>query len=307
MSGTRPIKLILAFFLITAIALPLFANPFLSGNDGTSSEQPDEKQIEPVRPPSIQGPRGIGTLQLKLKEKLGEIFVPSENATFKMRMLLILISMAYGIIHALGPGHRKTIIFTLFLSQKTKWWEAPAAGFLAAGAHGGAGIVLILLLKIFTPRSILQGSEKVTIILEGVTYLAVSLVALYLVIKAVRELIQGSHHHHHGDERNKGIYATILTSSLFPCPGSILILLFSLSLGEIAWGIIAVIALSFGMGLTITAIAFLARTGREGFFNRLKSHEKLAVRMGSLMEGGAYLFLLIFSLWMAMPFALSLI
>jgi ABC-type nickel/cobalt efflux system permease component RcnA len=294
--------------LVALCIFPLFystANPFLSGTDVNTETQGEEQiQLSPVRPPSSPVLRTVSELQLKLKNTIGEVFVPSEDATFRMRFLLLLVSTLYGIVHAIGPGHRKTIIFTLFLTQPTKRWESAAAGFLAAGAHGGTGIVLILLLRLLTPKSVLQGSERFSLILEGATYLALALVAIILFIKVTRDFIKGGHKHSAGS--SKGIYLTLLSSSLFPCPGAVLILLFSLSLGEIFWGIMAVLALSFGMGITITVIAVLARTGREELFNRLSQHGKLAARIGAAFEGGAYLFLLAFSLWMASPFLVSL-
>ncbi len=127
----------------------------------------------------------------------------------------------------------------------------------------------------------------------------------------MKQLVRGEHRHGgsggNGTEQNpRGIYLTVFTASLFPCPGSILILLFSLSLGEIGWGILSVLFLSLGMGITITGAALLARAGREGLFRRLKAREKSAARLGAALESGTYLFLVFFSLWMAAPFALSL-
>jgi ABC-type nickel/cobalt efflux system permease component RcnA len=250
---------------------------------------------------------------MKVRNRLAEFFVPSEQATPALRAALLLTALAYGFLHALGPGHRKTVVFTLFLSRRTRWWEPAAAGFLSAGAHGGMGIFLILLLRMINPLSLLQNTENASRYLEGGTYLALALVGLFFLAGALKQLIRGEHHHHRGGEgyedtvkNNRSIYLTVLTASLFPCPGSILILLFSLSLGEIGWGILAVLFLSLGMGITITGAALLARTGREGLFRRLKAREKGMARLGAALESGAYLFLVMFSLWMAAPFALSL-
>jgi len=309
MSHSKAALLCLLFFIPCS---PAGANPFLSGS---SSSEGAAVQPQPVRPPVLQGPGELGALQMKIRNRLAEIFVPSGQATPALRAALLLTALAYGFLHALGPGHRKTVVFTLFLSRKTRWWEPAAAGFLSAGAHGGMGIFLILLLRMLNPLSLLQDTENASRYLEGGTYLALALVGTVFLAGALKQLIRGEHRHHHDGGNHgagtvargsRGIYLTVLTASLFPCPGSILILLFSLSLGEIGWGILAVLFLSLGMGVTITGAALLARTGREGLFRRLGAREKGAARLSAALESGAYLFLVGFSLWMAAPFALSL-
>lgn len=308
MSATKPLLLLC---LVVLTLFPLGANPFLSGGgntpgEGTVTAAPPAS----VRPPAVRGPQQLWDLQLALKDKLAELFVPTEEASFSLRLSLLAIAFLYGFVHALGPGHRKTIIFTLFLSRKTKPWEPVAAGFLSGGAHGGTGILLILLLQLINPRNLAQRSDTLALHLEGITYLLLAALALFFLVRSIREMAEGHHHHPGGGTQgrvSRGIYATVLSASFFPCPGSILILLFSLSLGQAEWGILTVTALSLGMGVTISLTGLLARTGREGLFHRLKTREILVSRLGSLMEGGAYLFLLLFSLWMAAPFTLSLV
>ena len=302
-------KIALVSLFLVLLTGTMAANPFLSGS---SSSEKEKAQPQAVRPPALQGPKELGDLQMKVRNRLAEFFTPSGQATPATRAALLLTALAYGFLHALGPGHRKTVVFTLFLSRRTRWWEPLAAGFLSGGAHGGMGIFLILILRMINPLSLLQNTENASRYLEGITYLALAMAGLFFLTGALKQLIRGEHHHH-GDAREensvkngRSLYITVLTASLFPCPGSILILLFSLSLGEIGWGILAVLFLSLGMGITITGAALLARTGREGLFRRLKAREKEAARLGAALESGAYLFLVTFSLWMAAPFALSL-
>jgi len=46
----------------------------------------------------------------------------------------------YGILHALDPGHRKTVMFSLFAARKARWYEPLAAGFLSALLHGMSAV-----------------------------------------------------------------------------------------------------------------------------------------------------------------------
>ena len=63
--------------------------------------------------------------------------------------LLVLLgaSFVYGILHAAGPGHRKTVVFSIFLGKKAAPWEPAALGFLSAGVHAATGMAIVLVLS----------------------------------------------------------------------------------------------------------------------------------------------------------------
>lgn len=80
-----------------------------------------------------------------------------------------------------------------------------------------------------------------------------------------------------------------------------MILLFALY-ANVAWlGIITVITMSIGMGVVISASAYLAYAGRKGVFGYLKTKERLIGLVSDVLELVSYLLLLGFSLYMAWP------
>jgi len=292
-------KRLLLILILIVFLLPLGANPFL----GNQQEQQPE------------APRGKGrTLQVladwqvALKERMGDFFnaLDGDRATLAAFSLLG-ISFLYGILHAAGPGHRKTIIFSLFIGRKSRWWEPFTAGFFSAGLHGMSGLVLILILHTISRRMLGSRVNTMSLYFEGITYIVLVGVALTLMILKILELT-GKRHHHHGEAPSgRGLYSTLAAGSLFPCPGAVMILMFSLAVGKLAAGIWALLFLSLGMGVTVSATAYLARSGRAGLFYALKEKEELVERLGQWLETGAYLFLALYSLWAVTPFILSLI
>ena len=86
-----------------------------------------------------------------------------------------------------------------------------------------------------------------------------------------------------------------------------MILMFSLAVQAMGLGIWAIIALSLGMGITVSATAYLGFSGRKGLFLALKSKEDTVEKTGLSLESGAYLFLLLYALWAVFPFLLSLL
>ena len=100
---------------------------------------------------------------------------------------------------------------------------------------------------------------------------------------------------------------TILLTGIYPCPGAILILILSLTLDITGIGIIAVFAMSLGMSIPIIGAGYLAWFGRTGLFHALKNNEKKLGRISAGVELFGYSFLLLFALYMAEPFILSMI
>jgi ABC-type nickel/cobalt efflux system permease component RcnA len=268
------------------------ANPFLGNSDNATPE---------VRPPSASG--FLVETQLRFREILGNSLTAlQKGANPELFFTIMGFSFLYGLLHAAGPGHRKTVIFSLFLSRKAKWNEPLIASFVAAGVHGGTAVLLILLFQLFysSVQSILV--KDISAYMEGISYGLLALLALWFFI------ISGNHHHHHGKHKKEtNIYAALALSSLFPCPGVIMIMTFSAALGIIKTGILAVIVLSIGMGVTISIVAYLAFFGRESLFHFMKDREKQIGKLTGILERGSYLFLFLFSLWMAWPFLRALI
>lgn len=290
-------------------ALPAAANPFLGG----------EKSSMPAPVAVSGGGRPFVALQLAFRDRAGAALNSfKENPNPGALAALLLGAFVYGFFHAAGPGHRKTVMFSLFLSREAKAWEPLAAGFLSAGVHAATGIAVIAVFSLASGAvASLSHVDGANIYMEGFTFLALALAALILAFRTIRNLATGRGHVHgaHGQGEEAGhemkvegrkLYAIAAMTSVVPCPGATMILLFALYLNLAFLGILAVVAMSLGMAVVVAAAGYLAYFGREGLFNRLKAHEKAVGVISHLLELGSYLFMLLFSLYAAWPFLVSL-
>ncbi|MBU0934537.1 MAG: hypothetical protein KKC64_02860 [Spirochaetes bacterium] len=276
-------------FLSSVSANPIFGAP--------------EKAVPAA--PTVQPGAWTG-LQVDFRERMAQAFEAFLAEPGSGPLLLILgMAFVYGLFHAAGPGHRKTIIFSLFLARQTKAWEPLLAGFLSAVVHSAAGGLILLLLSLL--RGALasrMATETLVLWLDGFTLLILVAVALWLILRTLRRLVRNESHEHatHG----RTIYSILALSSLVPCPGTIMVLMFAFYMNQPIVGILAVASMSVAMGLVISAAAYLAWFGRSGLFMRLKAREKTMERISAFFELGSYSLILFFSLFTAWPFLVSL-
>lgn len=292
------VALTLTFMIAAALPLPLAANPFTGG--GTYANGEAVRQASPVR--TAAADQNLVAKQANLRDTLGNYFYEwKESGSRSLFWGIIGIAFLYGIIHALGPGHRKTVIFSLYLARKAPAWEPAGIGATLALLHAGAAVVILLVLR-GVSGSISGKADSIAVYMEGFAYVLLIAVALYLVAYAIRNLARGTD----GKKTNAMSLGTILLTGVYPCPGAILVLVLSLTLDITGIGIIAVFAMSLGMSVPIIAAGYLAWFGRTGLFLALKNNEARLARISAGIELVGYSILLVFAAYMAQPFALSL-
>ena len=276
----------------------LAANPFMGAGTGAGGRP--NPQAAPVR--TSPADQHLVARQASLRDALGNYFHSwNESGSRTLFWGILGVAFLYGILHALGPGHRKTVIFSLYLARRAPAWEPAMTGALLALLHAGAAIVLLLALR-GVSGAISGRADNVTVYMEGFAYALLIAVALYLVAQACRDLIRGKGHTT-GGAMSLG---TILLTGAYPCPGAVLILVLSLTLDITGIGMLAVFAMSLGMSLPIIVAGYLAWFGRTGLFLALKGNETPLARISAIVELIGYSFLLAFAAYMAAPFIASL-
>jgi len=275
----------------------IFANPFLSDNKKTT-----------YAPPPVYG-GGIDyfiRMQFEYREKVAQYLRRIKDAEpGGVFLMFITVSFLYGLFHAAGPGHRKTVVFSLFISRHAKWYEPASAGFLSSSVHAGTSIAVILILFLIQETVVsLSDSENVYAVMEGITFIALALISVFLIINVIVKLNKSGAS---SAEKKDGLYSVVIISSLVPCPGATMLMLLSLYAGLLWSGIAGVLAMSMGMGVVISLAGYLAYTGRLGFFFRLKEKEHAMIKLSAVLEIVSFVIILIFSLLMSWPFIKSVI
>ena len=199
------------------------------------------------------------------------------------------LSFLYGVFHAAGPGHGKVVISSYMLANERQLRQGIVLSGISALMQGAVAIGFVLVLAgvlNLTSTALGEAAHWVGVVSYGL----VALLGLWLVLRKV--FGWGHHHHvhhghdhhhdHHGHEHHHGHdhaahehmhhavgpadvkgdwreqLGVVLAVGLRPCSGALVVLVFALSQGLLAAGIVSVLLMSLGTAITVAALASLA-------------------------------------------------
>jgi len=289
-------KAILAIFLL--FLLGIYCG-FTQGNPFLDSGPKEKRSVQPLNYPGFfqRFMVKLNDIQRELHEKMSRLTeMTREDNDLSVLFLLIGISFIYGMIHALGPGHGKFIATSYFLSRQVTLVKGLAMGSLIAILHAGSAIILVLIIYLIIRGSYLSSLEDISRIIRIVSFALIMLIGIYLVVTSIyKSRGPRSPINKNGDKEkreNKNIFSVALAVGIVPCPGAVLVLLFSLSMGILGIGVLLTLVMAAGMAVTISAVASLAILTRQGFTRIVPVNSKAAriLQSGLRLSGSLLIF-----------------
>ncbi len=225
-----------------------------------------------------------------------------KELTFSMMLLALAISFGLGGLHALTPGHGKTIVAAYLVGARGTLKHAAFLGAMVTFTHTisvfALGLATLFLFQYIVP-------EKITQTLGVISGLSIVAIGGWMLLKRFRSSHahshthahgQGHHHHHghshehdHGPDGHTHIPETIslgslvalgISGGLVPCESALVLLLSMIALGRVGLGLLLLVSFSAGLALVLTAIGIVVlyakklipesrRTARRGAFQWL--------------------------------------
>lgn len=205
---------------------------------------------------------------------------------------LMLFSLAYGVLHALGPGHGKVVIGTFLATHPARLKTSMKLTLFAALLQGGVaiGLVTVMLLVLKTSSRQLHISSYW---LEKGSYLFVMALGVWIGWRALRSLrasvfpprkmqVRAIRPHHQHDEHcgcghahvpgpaqiDQAVNAktqalVVISMGLRPCSGAIMMLLFAKVINVYAWGVASALVMALGTALTVSTLGLIVQRSRK--------------------------------------------
>jgi nickel/cobalt exporter len=209
--------------------------------------------------------------------------------------LYLPLAILLGALHALEPGHAKSMMAAYIVAVRGTVPQAAMLGVSAAVGHTiivwGLAIGGLLLGE----KYIVEQAEPWLTLLSGILIVLLALRMFWM-------LRRQHHHHHDHDEHHdhnhshdvpKAVGAVTtgqiiwfgFTGGLMPCPSAVAVLLVCLQIKAFALGVAMVAAFSVGLAATLVAIGVSVAWGTGKVAHRWSGFDRWAARLPYISVG----------------------
>lgn len=233
----------------------------------------------------------------------------------------IMVAVGVGALHALAPGHGKSIAAAYLVGARGRYRDAAMLGTIVAVMHT-VSVMILALGWVALSAVTTVGTEAFTAWLQVVAAAVAIVVGVGLVRRWLAAQRQGRHdlvaapqehtheHSHHGRRHHHGpvdgvapwsrggLLALGLSGGLLPSPSAFLVLSGGLLTGRVVYAAALVAAFGIGMAATLTVVGaatvggntLISRTAtRWSGLNAITRRLPLAAACGVLLGGFLYL------------------
>jgi ABC-type nickel/cobalt efflux system permease component RcnA len=179
--------------------------------------------------------------------------------------LLLLAAFGWGAVHALSPGHGKAMVAAYLVGTRGRPRHAVALGGMVTLTHTigvfALGAMTLALSQYVLPETLYPWLNLVS----GLLVVGIGVTVLRSHLRRRRRVAHmhdhpHEHHHHHGHSHlpqepgMRGLVAMGAAAGLIPCPSALVVLLGAVAQGQIALGMLLIVAFSAGLAATLTAL-----------------------------------------------------
>lgn len=214
---------------------------------------------------------------MHLQQNIQEAITNLRNKGSLLAYTLFLgTSFLYGLLHAAGPGHGKTLVSSYLFASQHRYPKALSMALAIGIVHTFSAFLLTLIIYALFDLFFNAFFTDVTYYATKLSALIIIAIALYLgwqKIKASKtplKIISFSTHPFtckcascspKGQSTEWGV---VLSAGIVPCPGTITIFIFALNTGAYLLGFLAALFMSLGMSgiIALTAVSTLFTKNR---------------------------------------------
>ena len=242
-------RLAFALLLLGAltVATPALADPFRHGTMASGT-------------PAFGGAMAwLAETQHRLNGAIADAFHDAENGGSRAALALVMaLAFLYGVIHAVGPGHGKSVVASYFMAHRARWTGGVLMGSLISLTQGISAVALVGILALVLRAKQVEILNRGTLV-EFISYALIVALGIWMFSRTATGRLHahddGSDHDHNRDHDHRGHAhrldaRLILATGLTPCASAIIIMLFALANDAFGLGVAAVAVLTLGMAVT---------------------------------------------------------
>ena len=193
--------------------------------------------------------------------------VSARRLTTGVVALSLLVAFCLGGLHALSPGHGKTVVAAYLVGSRGTAKHALLLGAVVTASHTIGvfllGIVTLALSRAIVPEKLYPAIQ----FLSGLTIVAIG-GSLFVRRWRRRTADHGRGHSHavavpETAPTASALLALGVSGGILPCPSALVVLLSAIALHRVGFGLVLIVAFSAGLAAVLSAIGLLVvRAGR---------------------------------------------
>jgi len=212
--------------------------------------------------------------------------VASRQLGLEVTLAALAIAIGFGALHALEPGHGKTVVAAYLVGSRGTAWHALILGLIVTASHT-VGVYMLGGVTLYAQRYVMPERLYPWIgVLSGLIIAALGGVLFLRRYSGHAHHDHGHHHHGHDDTQHAGsehphshhhhhhipasddvslkeLFALGVTGGIVPCPAALVVLLSALSLGRVVFGLVLITAFSAGLAAVLILIGLLTVYARQ--------------------------------------------
>lgn len=255
---------------------------------------------------SRSNPQPVGSVKSDFLAQL----LSRKSLGWELILAGLVAAFGLGAMHALSPGHGKTIVAAYLVGSRGNARHAVFLGTIVTFTHTVSVFALGLGVMFFEP---FVQPERIIPMLGAVSGLSIVVVGVWLLYRRFRELAEDglavpkhSHHHRHGHGHGHShdhgfthahdgfehshflpdgevslasLIVLGISGGLVPCPSALILMLSAIGIGRTAFGLGLLVAFSAGLALVLTAIGLAVLLAKVRLPQRIALRDSLAMRL----------------------------
>src|SRR5215475_3784544 len=203
--------------------------------------------------------------------------------------LLAAMSLAavFGMVHALMPGHGKTVIVSYYLGRSSGLLGSVGTSTILVLTHVGSAILLVLAGYLVIRRTI--GGAGRAPAFEVASAVLIMAIGAWLLFCACRP-------HEHAQATTDGRVLAFVTG-LVPCPLTTFIMVYAAAQGIVAAGLLVTAGMAVGMVVTIASFALAAVLLHNRFMLVMDRTQRFRRQAGHALEVASAAAIMAFGAW----------
>jgi nickel/cobalt transporter (NicO) family protein len=219
--------------------------------------------------------------------------------TWRLALLGLAVAFGLGAIHALSPGHGKTIVAAYLVGTRGTVKHAIFLGGMVTFTHT-ISVFFLGFVTLYLSQYVLP--EKIFPVLGAISGISIVWIGAILLYKRAMRLrghtddhhpvhdLSHSHDHDHGDGHRHShvpegdvtlgsLIALGASGGLVPCPSALVLLLSSIALGRVGLGLVLLVSFSAGLAMVLMSIGLLVLYAKHLLPDQEKASRHPAFRL----------------------------